>query len=69
MSWESSAEYYRLINRETKRRLGGHHNAPSVLVTLDFADVERLQHSNQWEELGGMLAQAGRQLQQAGADF
>jgi aspartate racemase len=36
MSWESTAEYYRLINQETKRRLGGHHNAPSILVTMDF---------------------------------
>jgi hypothetical protein len=44
MSWESSAEYYRPINQETKRRLGGQHNAPSILVTVDFADLEHLQH-------------------------
>lgn len=69
MSWESSAEYYRLINQETKRRLGGHHNAPSVLVTVDFAEVERLQHSDQWDQLGGMLANAARQLERGGADL
>jgi len=69
MSWESSAEYYRLINEETKRRLGGHHNAPSVLVTLDFAAVERLQHDDQWEQLGGMLADAARQVECGGAEL
>ncbi len=68
MSWESSAEYYRLINQETKRRLGGHHNAPSILVTVDFAEVERLQHCGQWQELGSMLATAARQLEVGGAD-
>jgi len=52
MSWESSAEYYRLINQQTKRRLGGHHNAPSILVTLDFDGVERLR----------LLFQVSRQL-------
>jgi aspartate/glutamate racemase len=58
MSWESSAEYYRLINQETKRRLGGHHNARSLMVTVDFAEVEYLQHAGDWEALGRMLADA-----------
>jgi aspartate racemase len=69
MSWESSAEYYRLINQETKRRLGGQHNAPSILVTVDFADVEHLQHAGHWDQLGGMLADRARQLERGGADF
>jgi len=69
MSWESSAEYYRLINQETKRRLGGQHNAPSILVTVDFAEVERLQHAGQWEQLGAMLGDRARQLERGGADF
>jgi len=69
MSWESSAEYYRLINQETKRRLGGHHNALSIMVTVDFAEVERLQHANQWEPLGAMLADAARQVERGGADL
>jgi len=69
MSWESSAEYYRLINQETKRRLGGQHNAPSLLLTVDFAEVETLQHSGQWDQLGVMLGDAARRLEQGGADF
>ena len=68
MSWESSAEYYRLINQETKRRLGGQHNARSVLLTVDFADVEQLQHAGQWDQLGVMLADASRQLERGGAE-
>ncbi len=69
MSWESSAEYYRLVNQETKRRLGGQHNAPSILVTVDFAEVEHLQHAGRWDELGSILADRARQLERAGADF
>ncbi len=69
MSWESSAEYYRLINQETKRRLGGQHNARSVLVTVDFAEVERLQHADRWDELGAMLAGSALHVERAGADF
>src|SRR5215831_10606031 len=68
MSWESSAEYYRLINQETKRRLGGHHNASSIMVTVDFAEVERLQHSGEWRELGVILSNATRHLEAGGAD-
>src|SRR5215469_14553167 len=69
MSWESSAEYYRLINQETKRRLGGHHNAPSILVTVNFAEVERLQHCGEWQKLGEILAGAAQQLERGGADM
>lgn len=69
MSWESSALYYRLINEETKRRRGGHHNAPSVMVTVDFAEVEALQHSGDWDRLGMLLADSARQLERAGAGF
>lgn len=69
MSWESSALYYRLINEETKRRLGGHHNAPSLMVTVDFADVERLQHAGDWERLAALLASAAQSLERGGADF
>ena len=68
MSWESSAQYYRLINEETKRRLGGHHNAPSVMVTVDFAEVERLQHAGEWERLGELLVKAARQVERGGAE-
>jgi aspartate racemase len=69
MSWESSALYYRLINEETKRRLGGHHNAPSCMVTVDFAEVECLQHEGEWDRLATLLPDSFRQLERAGADF
>lgn len=69
MSWESSAEYYRLINQGMKARLGGHNNAKSLMVTVNFHEVEALQHAGRWEELGIQMAQAARQLQDGGADF
>ena len=69
MSWESSAEYDRLINQETKRRLGGHQNARSILVTVNFAEVERLQHCGDWQKLGEILAGAAQQLERGGADM
>lgn len=69
MSWESSAEYYRLLNEETRRRLGGHHCAPSVLLTVDFAEIEELQRTGQWERSGELLADAARTLEGAGAEL
>ncbi|MFD1147144.1 aspartate/glutamate racemase family protein [Saccharothrix hoggarensis] len=69
MSWESSAEYYRLLNEETRRRLGGHHCAPSVLVTVDFAEIEELQRTGRWERSGEVLADAARKLEGAGAEL
>ena len=69
MSWESSAEYYRLINQETKRRSGGHHNARSLMLTVDFAEIEHLQHAGDWESLARMLAEAAQQLERGGAEF
>ncbi|MBU9177032.1 aspartate/glutamate racemase family protein [Burkholderia gladioli] len=68
MSWESSAEYYRMINRASKARHGGHHNAKSVMVTVDFAEIEALQRARDWDALGARMADAARQLQSAGAD-
>ena len=67
MSWESSALYYRLINQETKRRLGGHHNARSVMVTVDFAEAENLMRAGDWEQLAGILVRAARQAASGGA--
>jgi aspartate racemase len=69
MSWESSAQYYKLINSETKRRLGGHHNARSLMLTVDFDVVERLQHAGDWHRLGEILADSAQQLERGGADF
>ena len=50
MSWESSIEYYRIINQVTRQKLGGLHSAKSVMVSVDFAPIEELQTKNQWEQ-------------------
>ncbi|MET0553270.1 MAG: aspartate/glutamate racemase family protein [Vicinamibacteria bacterium] len=68
MSWQSSAAYYRLINEEVRTRLGGQHNARSLLYTVDFAAVEVLQREGRWEEAGELLADAARRLERGGAD-
>ncbi len=69
MSWESSAQYYRLVNELVAERLGGLHSACCVLLSVDFAEIERLQASARWDEAAALLAQAGKQLEAAGADF
>lgn len=68
MSWESSQEYYRLINELVKERLGGLHSAKSVMVSVDFAEIERLQQENRWDEAAQILGGAARGLEAAGAD-
>ena len=50
MSWESSLEYYRIINEEVKKKMGGTHSASCVLNSLDFQEIEILQHQNKWEK-------------------
>lgn len=67
MSWESTAEYYRLANESVKARLGGLHSADLALVSVDFAPIEELQIAGAWEELGAMLAAEAQRLEQAGA--
>lgn len=69
MSWESSAEYYRVINRGVKERLGGHHSASLVMYSVDFSEVEELQHRGGWDELTEMMVDAASRVQRAGADF
>ncbi|MGF6700580.1 aspartate racemase [Paraburkholderia sp. MM5496-R1] len=69
MSWESSTEYYRLLNRHAKARLGGHHNARSLLLTVDFASIEANQRAGDWHALGEQMADAARQLERGGADL
>lgn len=68
MSWESSALYYRLINEAVRDRLGGFHSARIVLRSVDFAEIEALQASDDWDAAGSVLAQEARMLQAAGAD-
>ncbi|MGW6916868.1 aspartate/glutamate racemase family protein [Kitasatospora sp. NPDC054939] len=69
MSWESTAEYYRMLNRLTRQRLGGLHSARLVLYSVDFADIERLQTEGRWTEAGAVLADAARSLEAAGAEL
>jgi len=69
MSWESTELYYRWINETAKRRLGGLHSARIALVSVDFQEIETLQHSGQWTQAGEVLAQAAQQVEAAGADF
>jgi aspartate racemase len=69
MSWESSAEYYRIINREVRDRLGGVHSARSLMWSVDFGEIERLQHQGDWDELTNRMKDAGIRLQRGGADF
>ncbi len=68
LSWESSIEYYRIINQEVRRRLGGFHNAPSVMCTVDFADIVPLQHALDFDAMEDRIAAAALQAQRGGAD-
>jgi len=69
MSWESTIPYYRQINERIKERLGGLHSAKVALYSVDFHEIERLQHAGDWEAAGRLLADAARSLKAAGADF
>jgi aspartate racemase len=69
MSWESSAEYYRLVNEATRDRLGGLHSADCLLRSVDFVEVERLQRTGDWERAGALLAAEATALEAAGAEL
>ena len=69
MSWESSQEYYRIINREIRARLGGTHSAKSLMWSMDFAEIEDLQHQGKWDELTKLMIEAAQNLEKGGADF
>lgn len=69
MSWESSIEYYRIINETTKEKLGGLHSAKSLMVTVDFAEIEKLQHEGRWSEAAQVLIKCAQDLEHGGADF
>ncbi|WP_026957462.1 aspartate/glutamate racemase family protein [Aliagarivorans taiwanensis] len=68
MSWESTVTYYQGLNRAVKQRLGGLHSAKLVLLSVDFAEIERLQHQGEWQQLGELLAANARQVEAAGAE-
>jgi aspartate racemase len=69
MSWESSAEYYRLINEAVRDRLGGLHSADCLLRSVDFADIEALQRDGRWDEAAVSLAAEARALVAGGAEL
>ncbi|HMB22624.1 MAG TPA: aspartate/glutamate racemase family protein [Anaerolineales bacterium] len=69
MSWESSLEYYRIVNETTKSKLGGLHSANCIMYSVDFAEVEELQHQDRWEEAAQLMIEAAQSLERAGADF
>lgn len=69
MSWESTLEYYRILNETTKIRLGGLHSAKCILYSVDFAEIEGLQHQGNWQEAARLMVAAGQSLERAGADF
>jgi len=69
MSWESSIEYYRIINETAKAKLGGLHSAKSIMVSVDFAEIEILQHQGKWVEAAQMLINAAKNIENGGANF
>lgn len=69
MSFESSLEYYRLLNELARERLGGLHSARSVMLSVDFAEIERLMSESRWQETGAVLADEARRLESAGAEL
>ena len=69
MSWESSIEYYRIINQQVRAALGGVHSARSVMVSVDFGEIEKLQVEGDWEEATRIMVQCAREVEGAGADF
>jgi len=68
MSWESSLEYYRIINEAVKARLGGLHSARCLMYSVEFAEVEEMQRQGRWAESADLLSQVARSLEAAGAD-
>jgi len=69
MSWESSLEYYRIINETVKEKLGGLHSAKCIMYSVDFDEVEKLQHHGKWKEATALMIEAAQRIEKAGADF
>lgn len=67
MSWESTAHYYRILNSETAKRLGGLHSAPMIIHSVDFAPIAAMQAEGRWDETGAVLNAAAKGLVAAGA--
>jgi len=69
MSWESSANYYQIINRQVKEILGGVHSSRSLMYSVDFGEIADLQHKEEWDKLALILIEAAQSLEKGGADF
>ncbi len=69
MTWESTLEYYRIINERVSQRLGGVHSAKCLMLSVDFAEIEELQTSGRWEEATRLMVEAAQTLEHGGADF
>jgi aspartate racemase len=69
MSWESSIEYYRIINETVKAKVGGLHSAKCIMYSVDFAAIEPLQHEGKWSEAAEQMIAAARNVEKGGADF
>ncbi len=69
MSWESSIEYYRIVNETVKEKLGGLHSAKSLMYSVDFAEIETLQNEGRWDEATQAMIEVARHVEAGGADF
>ncbi|MBK8160472.1 MAG: aspartate/glutamate racemase family protein [Rhodospirillaceae bacterium] len=69
LSWESTAEYYRIINRGAQARLGGVHSARSLIYSFDFGEIEALQKAGDWDAASALMVDAAQRLERGGADF
>lgn len=69
MSWESSVDYYKIINETVKAKLGGLHSAKCILYSFEFDRIESLQHQGNWQELTNNMVDAAEKLKKSGADF
>jgi aspartate racemase len=69
MSWESSIEYYRIINETVREKLGGLHSAKSIMYSVDFAEIENLQHQGKWDKATDLMIGAAQKTEKGGADF
>lgn len=69
LSWESSAQYYRIINEQIRDRLGGLRSARCLMWSFDFAEIEALQHAGRWPDTAALMIDAAQRLERGGADF
>jgi aspartate racemase len=69
LSWESSIEYYRIVNEEIKQRLGGLNSCQCLMYSVNFAEVAALQHQGEWDKLAGLMADAAKRLERGGAEL